>query len=173
MQKLHQHLGADFLRLRAEKAGDFLLVVAEGEDPLQHTEHDSGTLCGKGQRAFFMPCEHPLCRSLPGVERSRPQVGNRLFMGSAPGIDVVVEVPEDQQISFPLCIGQDQVPPKIRCGIALKEVYQHALLGGAQMVPVLFEQDGGVVEHVTRVLAEVAEDPDRLFPGHFRDNIRK
>ena len=94
-------------------------------------------------------------------------------MGGAPGIDIVVEVPEDQQIPFPLCIGQDQVPPKIRCGIAFKEAYQHTLLRGAQMIPVLFEQDGGVVEHVTCVLAEVSEDPDRLFPGHFRDNIRK
>ena len=36
------------------EAGNLLLIVAQGEDPLQHTEHDSGTLCGKGQRAFLI-----------------------------------------------------------------------------------------------------------------------
>ena len=65
VQKLHQHLGAEFFRLRAEKAGDLLLVVAEGENPLQHAQHDAWPLCGKGQCAFLMSCEHPLCRPLP------------------------------------------------------------------------------------------------------------
>ena len=143
---------------------DVLAAVIQTQESVDHAQHVAGPLGVMGQRFGAMLPQQRFANAVPGQQFAVPQGAHSFFVLGAPGILVVIQVLQDQQVPLAQMQGLHHVRFQIAHRVAFQQLHQQLLFAGGQ-VPALFAQViPSAAEHVARVGADRVQRQQRGFP---------